>query len=164
MRKRSAYIALVAAIVPLSVVTDSGASLSPVHVRGVTPDVIPACRLPAGVTFRSDPNDMPVALRHAVKQRLGELVPPNSPFDATDVVMTGHNRRLIFIWSTGPRWVVATEHGGRGYNDPILAYDVSPDGRKATLITAHIASPSSVCSTAEELLNHPASPAPGQTK
>jgi hypothetical protein len=66
---------------------------------------------------------------------------------AIDVVVTGHNRRLIFIWSRGDRWVIATEHGGRGYNDPIFAYAVSSDGLKATLLAERTAYPDTVCST-----------------
>lgn len=108
----------------------------------------------------SDQKDVPVALRDAVKQKLGDLVPPNSPFDATDVVMTGHNRRLIFIWVRGIRWVVATERGGRAYNDPILAYDVSPNGQLVRLIAERTATPKSVCLTAKELLSQRAAPAP----
>jgi hypothetical protein len=60
---------------------------------------------------------------------------------------------LIFIWSRGDRWVIATEHGGRGYNDPIFSYAVSSDGLKATLLVERAAYPDTVCSTAEELLN-----------
>jgi hypothetical protein len=116
-------------------------------------DVIPACRLPAGVVSHSDEKDMPAPLRDAVKQKLGYLVPPNVSFDATDVVRTGHNRRLIFIWTRGNVWVIATEHGGMGYNDPILAYQLGSNGEQATLIAERVAFPKTVCSTSEELLN-----------
>ena len=81
-------------------------------------DIIGPCRAPAGAAVITRQDSLPRALRDAMKQKLGELVSPSSPFDATDVVQTGHNRRLIFIWSRGNRWVIATEHGGRGYNDP----------------------------------------------
>ena len=87
---------------------------------------------------------MPAALRDAVKQKLGYLVPPKAPFDATDVVMTGHNRRLIFIWVRGDTWVIATEHGGRGYNDPILAYTVDPKTQLVKLVAERIAFPNSM--------------------
>jgi hypothetical protein len=97
-------------------------------------------------------NGAPPALLRALKQRVGELVPPGERFDATDVVVTGRDRRLIFIWTVGTRWIVATEHGGLGYNDPIFAYDLSQDGRDATLMAERIAFPHSVCSTASELL------------
>lgn len=99
-------------------------------------------------------------LRDAVKQKLGYLVPPKTAFDATDVIMTGQNWRLIFIWARGNVWVVATEHGGLGDNDPILAYGVDPNGQRATLVAERIASPNTVCSTAGELLNQKATVAP----
>ena len=116
-------------------------------------DIIPPCRLPIGVVSTARQEDMPASLRRAVREKLGPVVSPTSPFDGTDVVVTGHNRRLIFIWSRGDRWVIATEHGGRGYNDPIFAYAVSSDGLKATLLAERTAYPDTVCSTAEVLLN-----------
>jgi hypothetical protein len=152
MKKLSAHLALVMALAPSLVAADADASLNTARLRGVAFDVIPACCVPEGVSSYYDQKDIPVALRDAIKRRLGELVSPNSPFDATDVATTGHNRRLIFIWARGHRWVVATERGGRGYNDPILAYEVSPKGQQATLIAERTAFPNSVCSAAEELL------------
>lgn len=156
--------ALIIALVPALVATDADGSVSTARLHGVAFDVIPACRLPKGVASYSDQKDMPVALRDAVKQRLGELVTPNSPFDATDVATTGHNRRLIFIWARGDRWVVATEHGGLAYNDPIFGYDVSPNGQQVTLVAEGIAFLNSVCLTAEELLNQRAATAPVERK
>jgi hypothetical protein len=47
---------------------------------------------------------------------------------------------------------VATEHGGRGYNDPIFAYDVSEDGQDATFVAERIAIPQTICHTASGLL------------
>jgi hypothetical protein len=116
-------------------------------------DEIPTCHIPTGVQATDKQDGTPSALRAALKQKLGDMVPPKAPFDATDVVWTGHNRRLIFIWNLADRWIIATEHGGRGYNDPIFVYTVSPDGQKATLLAERIAFPNSVCSVAEELLS-----------
>jgi hypothetical protein len=116
-------------------------------------DIIPACRVPIGVVSTTRQDDMPASLRRAVREKLGPVVSPTLPFDGTDVVVTGHNRRLIFIGSRDDRWVIATEHGGRGYNDPIFAYAVSSDGLKATLLAERTAYPDTVCSAAEELLN-----------
>src|SRR5580692_9264332 len=101
MKRLLVRIALIMAFVPVLVATDADGRLNKARLRGVAFDVIPACRLPMGVASYFDQKDMPVALRDAVKQRLGELVPPNSPFDATDIVKTGRNRRLIFIWARG---------------------------------------------------------------
>jgi hypothetical protein len=33
-------------------------------------------------------------------------------FDSTDVRVTAKNRRLIFTWTLGTRWIVAIERGG----------------------------------------------------
>lgn len=164
MKKLSIEMAFALALVPSFVAAGRGANLDRARLRGVAFDVIPACRLAVGVTSYSDQKEMPVALRNAVRQRLGDLVPPHSPFDATDVVMTGHNRRLIFIWVREHRWIVATEHGGRGYNDPIFAYEVSANGKQAALIAERIAMPNSVCTTAEELLNQRATSGPIESR
>jgi hypothetical protein len=87
-----------------------------------------------------------------LKERLGEMVAPGEAFDATDLIETERNRRLIFVWNVGNRWIVATEHGGLGYNDPILAYDLNQDGGRVTLVQERIASPCTVCPTALILL------------
>jgi len=112
------------------------------------------------VVSYTDQKNIPAVLRDAIKQKLGYLVPPKGDFDATDVIVTGHIRRLIFIWAQGNRWIIATEHGGFAYNDPILVYEVDPNGRRATLVAERIASPKTVCSTAEELLIQKANAAP----
>jgi hypothetical protein len=110
-------------------------------------DVIPSYALPNGVTPTSL-TDAPAALVQALRDHIRELAAPGTRFDATDIVVTGRNRRLIFIWHIGIRWIVATEHGGIGYNDPIFAYDLSDDGRSATLVQESTAFPNTVCPTA----------------
>jgi hypothetical protein len=37
-------------------------------------------------------------------------------------VDTGRNRRAIFVWTRGLEYVVATEHDGIAYNDPVFLY------------------------------------------
>jgi len=117
-------------------------------------DEIPPCRLlPTGVSVISRLDDAPLPLVHALTERVGEVVPVGAPFDSTDVIRIGKNRRLIFIWNRGARWVVATEHGGLAYNDPVFAFEIDQDGRKATLVREEAASfPNTVCSTASSLL------------
>jgi hypothetical protein len=115
-------------------------------------DVIPACELPKGVVSTSGQNEAPPAVLRALEEHVGKIVPPGAKFDATDVVVTGQNRRMIFVWNVGRRWVVATEHGGRGYNDPIFAYDLDQDGLSAALVQERIAFPGTVCATASSLL------------
>jgi hypothetical protein len=114
-------------------------------------DVIAPCSLPNGAAS-SLVSEAPAALLRALKARIGEVVPPAADFDSTDVVVTGRSRRLIFIWNVGRRWVVATEHGGIVYNNPIFAYDLSRDSRSAVLVQERSALPKTVCSTASSLL------------
>lgn len=89
----------------------------------------------------------------ALTAHVGIIVMPNERFDTTDVVMTEpvRNRRFSFIWNVGSRWVVATEHGGFRYNNPIFVYDLSQDGLTATLIREQVAFPNSVCRMASDL-------------
>lgn len=83
-----------------------------------------------------------------MKEKLGEVVPPGEKFDSTDRIVTGKNRRAIFVWMRGNRWVIATEHGGLAYNDPIFAFDVSAGGLQAKLVAEAIAFPDSICAIA----------------
>jgi hypothetical protein len=109
---------------------------------------VPPCTPPNNVSSTTSLNEVPAALRQALKQQVGDIVAPDEKFDATDVVITGRNRRLIFIWNVGKRWIVATEHGGRVYNRPIFAYDLSQDGQSATLVQEGVGG----CGTALSLL------------
>jgi hypothetical protein len=115
-------------------------------------DSIPLCPLANGVSAISRLDDAPPSLVRALTERIGEVVPAGTEFDATDVVVTGKHRRLIFIWNLSNRWIVATEHGGVGYTDPIFAFDLSQDGRQAMFVQERVAFPDSVCSTASSLL------------
>jgi hypothetical protein len=114
-------------------------------------DTIPTCNRPEGV-LSATLQTAPPRLVQALKEKIGELVPPGAAFDATDVIVTGRNRRLIFVWNAGKRWIVATEHGGRGYHDPIFAYDLDPNAGHATLVREEVAYPETVCSIAIGLL------------
>ena len=88
------------------------------------------CRPPAGVSEFLKLSDAPGEIRQSLKKRAGDIVNPGEPFDATDVVTHGaHFWRLVFIWHRGSRWVVATEHGGIAYGNPIFAFDLREDGQ-----------------------------------
>jgi hypothetical protein len=110
-------------------------------------DIAPACPSPPGAKAVSLEN-APVALR----KLFGDYAPPGAYFDSGDVVITGQNRGLIFIWGRGDRWIVATEHGGRGSDNPIFAFHVSPDGSSARQLSGSIAGPNTVCSTALRMM------------
>jgi hypothetical protein len=127
-------------------------AISLLATMGCSPtDVVPPCAVPSGVSLWL-PTGAPPALLRGLKEHIGDFAQPDAQFDATDFVVTRQNRRLIFIWNIGSRWIVATEHGGRGYNDPILAYDLGQGQESATLVEERIAFPETVCSTASSLV------------
>ena len=119
-----------------------------------TADEIRACRLiPTGVTVLTRLEDAPRSLTRKLMARVGDIVPVGAPFDATDNLRIGKTRRLIFIWNRGTRWVVATEHGGIVYNDPVFAFEIDQNDRnKVTLVREETPFPDGVCSTASSLL------------
>ena len=98
------------------------------------------------------PSGMPAYLLKELVEHVGDIASPDDRFDSTDVRITGRNRRVIFVWTRGVRYVVATEHGGIGYNDPILVYEVDPQNRRARLISEKIAFPTTVCETSKGLI------------
>jgi hypothetical protein len=114
---------------------------------------IAPCQVPKDVTSTSLESGTPAALVRALKERVGEIAAQGEKFDVTDVVVTGRSRRLIFVWHLRRRWVVAIERGGIAYSDPIVAYDLSPDGGTAALVQERIALPDTVCATASSLLD-----------
>jgi hypothetical protein len=118
-------------------------------------EVNPACPAPYGVSVISRLDDAPPALARALTDRVGEIAPVGAEFHPTDVHIIGEtakSRRLIFIWSLGNRWVVATERGGVGYNNPIFAFDVASDGLSAAFVGERVTFPDSLCATASSLL------------
>ena len=73
-------------------------------------DTIPVC----SVWKESDSASLqtaPLPLLQALSERVGELAPPDVAFDATDVVVTGRNRRLICygISAEGGSWRLSME-------------------------------------------------------
>jgi len=119
--------------------------------RPAVAEDIPHCAIAMGVR-EWDFDAIPTILRDALDKKIGSIALPGEKFDNTDIAVIGRNRRLIFILERGRRWVIATEHGGRGYNDPIFAYDVDSDGSNAKLVSEAVAFPLTVCSTAAMLL------------
>src|ERR1700687_5879271 len=108
----------------------SAIALSGTFVRA---DEIPPCAAPYGVGVVPVLKKAPAALQLAIFDTMGDLAAPGERFDDGDVYENGRDRRLIFIWNTGRRWIVATEHGGFAYNDPIFVFVLSADNRQASL-------------------------------
>lgn len=90
----------------------------------------------------------------ALTDGYGVFARPGEPFRATDVIIDPSlsNKRIIFVWEQGTRWIVATERGGIGYNDPILVYDLDPQNTEATLVKEQLALPLTVCDTAKKFV------------
>lgn len=103
-------------------------------------DDIPPCSAPHGVQTRSFPDQIPQILRNALADRYGSFALPQEDFNGTDVRLENRSdRRIIFVWMRGGRWVFATERGGRAYNNPLIVYDLDASGTKATLLKEQIA-------------------------
>ena len=117
--------------------------------------VVAACPAPSGVMEMAFA-DIPAGVRKALMEKTGDIAPPGQPFNVTDVVQGGKPlpfSRGIFVWNRGTRWVVATEHGGIAYSDPVYAFGVAANGKGIHLIAEKTAAPRTVCATAKILLD-----------
>jgi len=109
------------------------------------------CPAPPGANGVALPSGLPAALR----DKMGNIALPGEPFNAIDIYVKGKgrpNRRYIFVWNIGTRWIVATEQGGIALRSAIFAYDLGKDGKTATLIDQRIGFPNNVCAVATELV------------
>jgi hypothetical protein len=97
--------------------------------------------LAAAVHLVSPPNDvcvhdkgelvfqeqLPPAIGADLRTRAPDLSPAGGPFQATDVG-DGPRTRFMTAARLGDRYVVAYEHGGRGYNIQVLTYALTSSG------------------------------------
>lgn len=67
-------------------------------------------------------DQLPIALRIDLKTHAPELSPAGGPFSASDVG-SGPRTRFIAAVHYKDRYVVAYEHGGRGYHVDLLTYN-----------------------------------------
>jgi hypothetical protein len=118
----------------------------------VIADAAPSCTPPPGMV--SVPlKQVPSILLQTLIDNFGEIAPPGGRFDRTDVMMVGRNRRFAFFWKADNKWIVATEHGGFAYNNPIFRYDLGGDDQKAVLTAQAISSPKTLCTVASDLIS-----------
>jgi hypothetical protein len=115
-------------------------------------DAAPSCTPPPG-TVSVPLKQVPSILLQTIIDNVGEIAPPMGRFDRTDVVMVGRNRRFAFFWKADNKWIVATEHGGFAYNNPIFLYDLGEDEQKAVLTAQAIAAPNTPCAVASDLIS-----------
>jgi hypothetical protein len=133
--------AMIIALMSLAVVV-------PVSAQNASP-VLP-CVAPTGAVPVA-PEELPPALEHALHEKLGSIALPGGQFTAGDVGPTGQNHRYIFVWRVATRWIVAIEQGGIAYSNPIFVYELSKDGKTASLLKTRVAIPQTVCSIATQL-------------
>lgn len=114
----------------------------------------PACEAPAGALAVSWEKDVPPAVVQALKKAAGagEISAPGGPFNAIDVMDGRPDKRVMFVWHSGSRWVVATEQGGFAYYNRVFAFDLSKEPDNAALAEERDARPSTLCETAVSLL------------
>jgi hypothetical protein len=117
-------------------------------------NAVPSCAPPPGVVAVPLTQVPPILLQTFIDS-VGEIAPPGGSFDRTDVVMVGRNRRFAFFWKADNKWIVATEHGGFGYNNPIFLYHLDEGERKAVLMAQKIAFPNTLCAVASDLQTSP---------
>ena len=119
----------------------------------------PTCPAPPRTRVVRFMHDLPAEVRSALLAKTPDIVDSNQPFDATDVVMHGaHFNRFAFAWN-GPdgRWIVATEHGGIAYDNPVYTL-VAPSAPQtglqfavypASIVSTIISRPKTLCEDAE---------------
>lgn len=118
--------------------------------RGWAHDFAP-CFPPNSVEARSFPDEIPSLLLKALTERYGSFVRAGEDFNEFDVRLANRSdRRIIFVWQWADRWVFATEHGGRAYNNPVLVYQLDSQAEKATFLKEDIAYVPTVCDTAKK--------------
>jgi len=115
-------------------------------------DVPSPCSPPAGVSPVRVGARSADAVLSALRARIGPFALPGAPFNAGDVVDRSQTMwRLILIWRNGPTWLVAAEHGGRGYNIPLFVFEADSAG-KLDLRTCETAQPQTFCIVARRLV------------
>lgn len=113
----------------------------------------PACAPPKGIVIVSF-TKVPASVRQDLVSRLGDIALPGQPLNPTDNVIieegkpTEPSSRILFVWTKGRQWLVATENGGFGSFYMVFAYNVAPDGMSATLIEKKFATRQDVCGLA----------------
>ena len=116
-------------------------------------DIIPPCPAPADVTVLPF-DQVPIGLQKALHDKAGDLSPPPNPASPAPA----GRRKLpaatygLFVWNRSTRWVIATQHGSRGYDAPVYVFDLAADGKRVGLTTEKRASGKTVCAVAKALV------------
>lgn len=106
------------------------------------------CPVPPGAVRVALPSGLPPAL----SDKMGDVAMPGQPFNAIDVYIKGQpNRRYIFVWKIGTRWIVAIEQGGIALRSAVFVYDLGKDGKTAILIDGRSGLSNDACGAATKL-------------
>ncbi len=121
----------------------------------------PTCPIPPHVRSFHSLSALPPQIRTALFEKTKDIVDANQPFDTTDVVMHGaHFNRFAFAWHGNGRWIVATEHGGIAYYNPIYVLTLPPQptggplvSYPARIVKVAISRPTTLCEDIQRTLN-----------
>jgi len=120
---------------------------------------VPVCSTPEGMTLATADSPSTNAVVKLLRARFGEMAFPGEKFNPSDLheipsdihETVASSRRLIFVWLSQSRWVAVTERGGRGYNNPVFAFNVSEHGKRLELVETKVGFPSTVCEIAQSM-------------
>jgi hypothetical protein len=100
-------------------------------------------------------DQLPITLRMDLKTRAPELSPQGGPFNASDVGV-GPRTRFIAAVHYKDRYLVAYEHGGRGYHVDLLTYSASfADDAYAGPLARHVVFERPDCASLDVAITRP---------
>ncbi len=100
-------------------------------------------------------DQLPMALRMDLRTRAPDLSPAGGPFNASDVGV-GPRTRFIAAVHYKDRYIVAYEHGGRGYHVDLLTYDDSfADDAYAGPLARHVVFDKPDCAALDAAITAP---------
>jgi len=106
------------------------------------------CPAPPGAVNVALPSGFATTLR----DKTGNVALPGEPFNVIDDYVKGQpNRRCIFAWNIGSRWIVATEVGGIALRAAVSMYDLGKDGKTVAVLDNRMTSPTCACATPARL-------------
>ncbi len=125
-------------------------------VTGAVPalaQTVPPCPDTGGIETAHYPDGVPAPILKDFSSRYMPFAAPTEEFDATDMVSTRINRRILWVKHRKDKWVVGFEQGGSVYSDHLLLYNFAKGDLTARPAEEHAANPSTVCGKADGMLD-----------
>jgi hypothetical protein len=114
----------------------------------------PKCPATAAITSVTRLEKLPAPVREALQAKVQGIVDSTQPFDATDVVQHGARfNRFAFAWTHDNQWIIATEHGGFVYSNPVYIINWKLGEPTAQVSAQEIAFRGDLCETVNSLYN-----------